>query len=161
MDFRSSASRRSRHRATNARGAAGAQLRRARARAAAGRGDGARASSPCECRQTGCEGPRRWVDGGDARQKLVSPLRTHCSSDVWRALDSDGAGNTSGGAEIAGTVIEQLPSRLFRVRLESGAELTAHISGRINRNFVRLLVGDRVRRAFGSRWSRGRIVRKI
>jgi translation initiation factor IF-1 len=48
-------------------------------------------------------------------------------------------------AEITGVVTEQLPSALYRVRLEEGAVVTAHIADRIDRNFIRVLVGDRVR----------------
>ena len=44
-----------------------------------------------------------------------------------------------------GTVTEQLPSALYRVKLDDGRELTAHIADRMERNFVRVLVGDRVR----------------
>lgn len=45
---------------------------------------------------------------------------------------------------LSGTVVEQLPSALYRVRLDEGGEVTAHIADRIDRNFVRVLVGDRV-----------------
>jgi len=45
---------------------------------------------------------------------------------------------------LRGTVIEQLPQALYRVRLESGHVVTAHGTGDIRRNFVRILVGDRV-----------------
>ncbi len=41
--------------------------------------------------------------------------------------------------------MEQLPSALFKVRLDEGSLVTAHIADRMDRNFVRLLVGDRVR----------------
>ena len=44
-----------------------------------------------------------------------------------------------------GTVVEQLPSALYKVKLEAGTVVTAHLSGRVDRNFVRVLVGDRVR----------------
>jgi translation initiation factor IF-1 len=51
----------------------------------------------------------------------------------------------SGNAAKAGSVVEQLPSALYRVRLDEGAEVVAHVADRIDRNFVRVLVGDRVR----------------
>jgi len=61
-----------------------------------------------------------------------------------------------------GTVTEQLPSALYRVRLEQGAIVTAHIAGRVDRNFVRVLVGDRVRLELSPLDSgRGRIVEKL
>jgi translation initiation factor IF-1 len=65
-----------------------------------------------------------------------------------------------GGA--AGTVIEQLPSALYRVRLDEGAQVVAHATGRVDRNFLRLLVGDRVRVELSPRdQGRGRIVEKV
>ena len=48
-------------------------------------------------------------------------------------------------ADLAGVVTEQLPSALYRVRLDAGQMVTAHIADRMDRNFIRLLVGDRVR----------------
>jgi translation initiation factor IF-1 len=59
-------------------------------------------------------------------------------------------------------VTAQLPSALYRVRLDAGTEVTAHIAGRVDRNFLRLLVGDRVRIELTSRDpGRGRIVEKV
>ena len=45
---------------------------------------------------------------------------------------------------VVGHVVEQLPSGLYRVRLESGEQVIAHIADRMDRNFIRALVGDRV-----------------
>jgi translation initiation factor IF-1 len=42
-------------------------------------------------------------------------------------------------------VVEQLPSALYRVRLDEGSAVIVHVADRIDRNFVRVLVGDRVR----------------
>jgi translation initiation factor IF-1 len=65
-------------------------------------------------------------------------------------------------AEVVGVVVEQLPSGLYRVRLEAGAVVTAHIADRIDRNFVRILVGDRVRLELSPVDSgRGRIVARL
>jgi len=64
--------------------------------------------------------------------------------------------------EVTGTVIEQLPSALYRVRLDEGTLITAHIADRIDRNFVRVLIGDRVRLALSPvDRGRGRIVERI
>jgi translation initiation factor IF-1 len=66
------------------------------------------------------------------------------------------------GREGVGVVMEQLPSALFRVVLEGGHEVVAHASGDARRNFIRLLVGDRVRVALSPRdQTRGRIVERI
>jgi translation initiation factor IF-1 len=64
--------------------------------------------------------------------------------------------------DIVGVVTEQLPSALYRVRLEHGSVVVAHIADRVDRNFVRVLVGDRVRLELSPRDSgRGRIVEKL
>ena len=47
--------------------------------------------------------------------------------------------------EMAGTVIDTLPNTMFRVELENGHILTAHISGRMRKNYIRILTGDKVR----------------
>ena len=45
---------------------------------------------------------------------------------------------------MPGTVTEVLPDTNFRVRLESGHEVLAYISGRMRKNYIRILEGDRV-----------------
>jgi translation initiation factor IF-1 len=76
-------------------------------------------------------------------------------------MDFDGPGSPGGRAEVTGVVVEQLPSSLYRVRLDGGSKVTAHIADRIDRNFVRVLVGDRVRVELSPVDSgRGRIVAK-
>ena len=77
-------------------------------------------------------------------------------------MDSDGERGSGSGAEITGVVTEQLPSSLYRVRLERGAVVTAHIADRMERNFVRILVGDRVRIELSpTDVTRGRIVGRL
>lgn len=46
--------------------------------------------------------------------------------------------------EVKGTVIEALPNAMFRVELENGHKVLAHISGKIRINFIRILPGDSV-----------------
>ena len=48
------------------------------------------------------------------------------------------------GVEVEGTVRESLPNAMFRVELENGHEVLAHISGKIRRHYIRILPGDRV-----------------
>jgi len=58
--------------------------------------------------------------------------------------------------------MEQLPSGLYRIRLDAGSLVTAHIADRMDRNFMRVLVGDRVRVELSPvDTGRGRIVEKI
>jgi translation initiation factor IF-1 len=64
-------------------------------------------------------------------------------------------------AEMMGTVVQQLPSGLYHVDVD-GRRVTAHIGGGSARNFVRVLVGDRVVIELTPRdLTRGRIVRKL
>ena len=46
--------------------------------------------------------------------------------------------------EIEGTVVEPLPNATFRVELENGHKILAHISGKMRMNFIRILPGDKV-----------------
>jgi len=46
--------------------------------------------------------------------------------------------------EAEGTVIEPLPNAMFRVELQNGHKVLAHVSGKIRMNFIRILAGDRV-----------------
>ncbi len=48
------------------------------------------------------------------------------------------------GIEVQGVIAENLPNAMFRVKLESGHEVLAHVSGKIRMNFIRILPGDRV-----------------
>ena len=76
-------------------------------------------------------------------------------------MDTDGQG-TAGRSELVGSVVEQLPSALYRVKLTGGAMVTAHIADRVDRNFVRVLVGDRVRLELSPvDRGRGRIVERL
>ncbi|MGI6129290.1 MAG: translation initiation factor IF-1 [bacterium] len=47
--------------------------------------------------------------------------------------------------EVDGIVVEPLPNAMFRVELENGHQVLAHVSGKIRMNFIRILPGDRVR----------------
>ena len=47
--------------------------------------------------------------------------------------------------ELEGEVVEALPNTMFRVQLESGHEVLAHISGKMRMNYIRILPGDRVK----------------
>ena len=65
-------------------------------------------------------------------------------------------------ATVTGVVTAQLPSGLYRVEVDGTHGITAHVGGGTSRNFIRLLVGDRVEVELTPRdRTRGRIVRKI
>ena len=47
--------------------------------------------------------------------------------------------------EMEGTIVETLPNTTFRVELENGHIVTAHISGRMRKHYIRILKGDKVK----------------
>ena len=86
-------------------------------------------------------------------------MRTGVGRDECDVGDANGTTWSSGACE--GVITAQLPSGLYEVRVEDRHRLTAHIGGGLGRNFVRLLVGDRVVVELSPRdLTRGRIVKK-
>jgi translation initiation factor IF-1 len=64
--------------------------------------------------------------------------------------------------EVEGKVTEPLPNAMFRVELDGGHEVLAHISGKLRLNFIRILPGDRVRVELSPYdLSRGRITYRL
>ena len=47
--------------------------------------------------------------------------------------------------EVEGTVVESLPNAMFRVELENGHNVLAHVSGKMRMNFIKILPGDKVK----------------
>ena len=45
---------------------------------------------------------------------------------------------------MEGTIVDTLPNTLFRVKLDNGHLVTAHISGKMRKNYIRILTGDKV-----------------
>lgn len=64
--------------------------------------------------------------------------------------------------EVEATVAELLPNTMFRVKLDNGHQVLAHISGKMRKHFIRILPGDRVRVELSPYdLSRGRIVYRL
>jgi translation initiation factor IF-1 len=64
--------------------------------------------------------------------------------------------------QVEGIVEAQLPSGLYRVEIEGTRRITAHVGPALERNFIRLLVGDRVLVELTPRdLTRGRVVKKL
>jgi translation initiation factor IF-1 len=82
---------------------------------------------------------------------------------VERGVDTSSQGQRGRAARtVDGNVTELMPSALYRVRLDDGPSVVAHIADRIDRNFVRVLVGDRVRVELSPLdLGRGRIVERL
>ena len=76
-------------------------------------------------------------------------------------MTNEGPRDTPGGV-VEGTVLELLPHGLYRVGIERQRQVTAHVPSGPGRNFIRVIVGDRVRVALmPNDPSRGRIVEKL
>lgn len=61
--------------------------------------------------------------------------------------------------QVEGTVLETLPNAMFRVELENGHKVLAHVSGKMRMHFIKILAGDKVTVALSPYdLSRGRIV---
>ncbi len=66
------------------------------------------------------------------------------------------------GIVLEGTVEEALPNAMFRVRLDTGHEVLAHVSGKMRVHFIRILPGDRVKVELSPYdLTRGRIVYRV
>ncbi len=64
--------------------------------------------------------------------------------------------------EVEGKVIEPLPNAMFRVELDNGHVVMAHVSGKLKLNFIRILTGDRVKLEISPYdLSRGRITYRL
>ncbi|NLY08360.1 MAG: translation initiation factor IF-1 [Tissierellia bacterium] len=46
--------------------------------------------------------------------------------------------------EVEGVVVDALPNAIFKVKLDNGHEILAHISGKLRMNYIRILEGDKV-----------------
>ena len=64
--------------------------------------------------------------------------------------------------EVTGKVVESLPNAQFKVKLETGQEILTHISGKIRKNYIRVLIGDTVKVELSPYdLTRGRIIYRV
>lgn len=75
--------------------------------------------------------------------------------------DLGGGFSSKASKEKEGVVYECLPALTFRVRLNSGEEILAHLAGKMRLNHIVVLSGDRVLVEVGPDGKRGRIVRRL
>lgn len=66
-----------------------------------------------------------------------------CDSEVYRAERGMTVAKED-VIEVEGTVIEPLPNATFKVELENGHQILAHVSGKLRMHFIRILTGDKV-----------------
>lgn len=74
---------------------------------------------------------------GRGRPRPARPKRAPDQTEETRQAKPD-------AIEVTGTVIEPLPNAMFRVELENGHVVLAHISGKMRKHFIRILRGDKV-----------------
>lgn len=79
--------------------------------------------------------------GGAFRGSQGAPARTAVTNVKPKKTDDDGEGEI----EMEGVVSAVLAGTMFRVRVANGHEFLSHISGKMRKRFIRLVVGDRVR----------------
>jgi translation initiation factor IF-1 len=79
--------------------------------------------------------------GHDDRPRQPAERSTHTSMAVRSAEDM---GKKDGAIEVEGRVVEPLPNAMFRVELENGHRVLAHISGKMRQHYIRILPEDRV-----------------
>ncbi len=64
--------------------------------------------------------------------------------------------------QVEGEIVETLPNAMFRVKIEGGHIVLAHVSGKMRMHFIRILPGDKVRLELSPYdLSRGRIIRRL
>jgi translation initiation factor IF-1 len=87
----------------------------------------------------------------NARSAAFSPGVDANQQHVNEAISIDYAGRSAedmpkkdGAIEIEGTVVETLPNAFFRVELDNGHKVLAHISGKMRMHYIRILPDDRV-----------------
>jgi translation initiation factor IF-1 len=68
----------------------------------------------------------------------------HYSRCFFAVLQLRGEMAKEEGIEMEGTVVDTLPNTMFRVELANGHVVTAHISGKMRKNYIRILTGDKV-----------------
>ena len=77
--------------------------------------------------------------------KNRAEYRTHKSGILGFLLFRAIMSNKEEQIEMDGTVIDTLPNTMFRVQLENGHVVTAHISGKMRKHYIRILTGDQVK----------------
>ena len=79
-----------------------------------------------------------------ADQQPTMPACRHASWVTNKQRSAEGMAKKDGAIEIEGTVVESLPNAFFRVELDNGHKVLAHISGKMRMHYIRILPDDRV-----------------
>jgi translation initiation factor IF-1 len=68
----------------------------------------------------------------------------HHAATSWELSEKDTGMPKEDAIEVEGTIVEPLPNAMFRVELENGHKVLAHISGKMRMHFIKILPGDKV-----------------
>jgi translation initiation factor IF-1 len=88
-----------------------------------------------------------WVPAGVSGQADQQPTQASlqaCELGHDKQRSAEGMAKKDGAIEIEGTVVESLPNAFFRVELDNGHKVLAHISGKMRMHYIRILPDDRV-----------------
>jgi len=89
--------------------------------------------------------PKRTYRGGGGSRRQAGKGRGGAQTGPrTRQAPAQEEGDKEQGIQVEGVVAENLPNAVFRVALQSGHEVLAHVSGKIRMHFIRILPGDRV-----------------
>ena len=78
------------------------------------------------------------------RERLLAARRGLCRQVAEGKLNAGQQMAKEQGIQVEGTVVESLPNASFRVEVENGHRVLAHISGKMRMNFIKILPGDKV-----------------
>lgn len=78
------------------------------------------------------------------RQRQFRPAKRGGRPDLQQA-DRSGPRAKDDAIEAEGVVLESLPNVMFKIKLDNGHQVLGHISGKMRKNYVRIMPGDRVR----------------
>ena len=90
----------------------------------------------------------RRISSGGGPGVGLRPLPEHVGGSVWTRAPEPGGTPVAKPKDdtilVEGTVVEPLPNAMFRVELENGHKVLAHISGKMRMHYIRILPGDKV-----------------
>jgi translation initiation factor IF-1 len=90
--------------------------------------------------RSAADGPR----SGFSTDAHALAARSPCGTPAYVEKNAEDMAKKDGAIEVEGRVIEPLPNAMFRVELENGHKVLAHISGKMRQHYIRILPEDKV-----------------
>ena len=88
--------------------------------------------------------PPAYVSGRQSGYLRITVTETSVNNQVIEARIAEDMAKKDGAIEVEGRVVEPLPNAMFRIELENGHKVLAHISGKMRQHYIRILPEDRV-----------------